>query len=65
MSYREPAFMKEIHEIRVQNYEKTKNLSPEERILRCRQEAENFLKDMGYRFIKTLQGEKIEKITVS
>lgn len=64
MSLREPIFMKELHEIRKKHYEATKNLSPQELVRKIHQEAENFLKGHGYKFVPTERGTlKIVKIS--
>lgn len=59
---REPEFMKELHRIREEMYEETKNLAPEERIKKAHKEAEEFLKSQSYRLIPAGKGFRIEVV---
>ncbi|MEW6482138.1 MAG: hypothetical protein AB1397_03970 [bacterium] len=60
---KEPEFMKELHKIRREMYEETKNLSVKERIKRTHKEAEEFLRSEGYRLIPADKGYRIEPIS--
>ena len=63
MSYKEPVFMKELHEIREKHYEETKSLTKEERVARVRQEAAEFLREFNYKLVPTRRGTfKIVKV---
>ena len=52
----EPEFMRELHRIRKEMYEETKNLTPRQRIKKTHRETEEFLKNQGYRLISSNQG---------
>ena len=58
---KEPAFMRELHQIREQMYEEMKHLSPEERAKRINEQAEVFLKSQGYRLVQTEGGHRLQK----
>ena len=45
--------MKELHEIHHQIYEETKNMTSKEIADQINQEAEEFLKEMGYSLVNT------------
>ena len=50
--YKEPAPMREIHEIQEKIYEETKHMTPEEQIAYIRKGAEEFKKKYGLKFRK-------------
>lgn len=59
---KEPEFMRELHRIREEMYEETKNLTTKERVKRTHREVEEFLKTHGYRFIPSDKGYRMESI---
>ena len=50
----EPRAMKEIHDIRLQIYEETKDMSPEERVELVRREAQEMIEKHGLK-VKRLE----------
>ncbi|MFH1449199.1 MAG: hypothetical protein ABIG09_02125 [bacterium] len=59
---KEPEFMRELHEIREEMYEETKNLTPGERVDRTHREAEEFLTNHGYRLVRSNKGYRMESV---
>ncbi|MFQ5714114.1 MAG: hypothetical protein ACE5GU_08790 [Candidatus Scalinduaceae bacterium] len=59
---KEPEFMKELHKIREEMYEETKNLTPKERIKKTRKDNEEFLKSRGYRLVPANKGYRVERV---
>lgn len=57
--HKEPEFMRELHRIREEMYEKDKNLTPRERVNKTHREAEEFLTSQGYRLISSNKGYQI------
>lgn len=51
--YDNDSMMKELHEIHHQIYEETKNMTSKEIADKINQEAEEFLKEMGYSLVHT------------
>lgn len=61
MSYKEPAFMRDLHRIREEYYKETKGLSSKEKAERTNRGAEEVLKEYGFRFVQGEKGDKIVK----
>lgn len=59
---KEPEFMKEIHRIREEMYEESKNLTPGERVNRTHREVKELLTNQGYRLIPSNNGYRMESI---
>ena len=51
MLQNEPSAMKEIHAIRVQNFERTKHLSPEERVRMRTETVLPIVEQYGFRIV--------------
>lgn len=59
---KEPEFMKELHRIREEMYEETKNLTSKEKVEKTHREVEEFLKSQGYRLIPSNKGYRMKPI---
>jgi hypothetical protein len=56
----EPKAMKEIHDIRIEIYEETKNMTPGQRAERAREAARAFEKKHGIKLHRPQDVEKLE-----
>jgi len=52
ITYKEPAFLRDIHYNQISNYEKTKSLTTQERIAQLAKEAHQNLEKLGLRIIQ-------------
>ncbi len=59
---KEPEFMRELHKIREEMYEETRDLTPGERVNRTHREAEEFLTKQGYRLVQSHKGYRMESV---
>jgi len=58
----EPEFMRDLHRIREEMYEESKNLTAKQRVKKIHRETEEFLENQGYRLVSSGQGYRMAHV---